>query len=213
MKKRGWIGVLFVICCLALLTACGLDQTEKAQAAKKMDDVQKESAYPEADAVAKEAYQAILDVDRSKILKMASTELYQDLSNPKTTDPDFSDQDIEQLKVSDPVIPGNYKASIQTSDYFLASHYDKTKETMYYLLAIQPQTKLADRFEWHTYTPNKEYQVFKIELIKVNKQWVLDENSDWFSMSTNDRAKFIDKLMHEKDKHTTVLHQDTLLEK
>lgn len=208
MKKRGWIGVLFVICCLALLTACGSDQTEKAQAAKKMDDVQKESAYPEADAVAKEAYQAILDTNKKMIFNLGTKELQSSLLLPNSPDPEFYSESIETIDASEDILPNNYSNSIKDDDYFLGVFNNVEREgILNYVLIIKPTEKLADANEWLTYSPDKEFQSFKIELVKEDGAWKLSQRRDWFSVKGSERDQFVQQVVDGQNKDVTVLHR------
>ncbi|MBC1373806.1 hypothetical protein HB847_15750 [Listeria booriae] len=214
MKKRGWIGVLFVICCLALLTACGSDQTEKAQAAKETNDVKKASAYPEADAVAKVAYEAILDGDKKGIFNLGSKDLQKSLLLENSPDPDFYSETIETINSSEVANPNNYKNAISTGDYFLGVYDNlKNKNRLNYLLILNPVDRLPDFQDWYTYTENKEYQAIKIELIKEDGQWKLEQNRDWFSIKGSERNQLVQNVVDVQNEKVTVLHRGTTFQK
>ncbi|WP_167630108.1 hypothetical protein [Listeria valentina] len=212
------------------LSACGdAPSKEKEEGAKaNTTDVKKASAYPEADEVAKQAFQASVDFDARVIYEDLASEKLQKYLIPETPkkeyafdnevygDSNFSSLDKESIKKEEVISPGDYQKLIDSKDYFFAV-YDqyKTKGVLDYILIGKSDGSYTLPGESNTvlaelYPDNTDYYVFKLELIKEHGDWKLSSYNDWpyfNETNTKKREARIREMVKGDDKRITVLHR------
>ncbi|MGJ8730962.1 hypothetical protein ACRW9N_10885 [Listeria aquatica] len=201
------------------LSACGDEPSkEKEEGAKaNTTDVKKASASPEADQVAKQAFQAIVDWNVREIYEDYSSKEYQEyLISDKSKDTNFQDLDRQMIHEDDEsLVPGEYKQLIDSKDYFFAV-YDQFKEkgALDYVLIGSTEygssgsgdgTPLTD-----IYSDNTDMYVYRLELIKEDGKWKLNAYQNWPNFNdwtTKKREARVQEMVKGDNEAVTVLHR------
>ncbi|MBC1399906.1 hypothetical protein [Listeria fleischmannii] len=216
MKKWCVVGLSLLL--MVVLSACGQGETEKAEAGSKTNttDVKKESPYPEADQVAREAFESIVDGDFKSIYEKYSSKDYQEyLISEKSQDTNFSGSDRQMIHEEDEILyPGDYKKLIQSGDYFLGV-YDqyKTEEVLNYILIGSTEhgaPGVGGTHRAEIYSDNTDLYVYKLELIKEDAKWKLNSYHSWphfDEFDVKDRDARVREMVRADSKKITVLHR------
>lgn len=209
MKK--WCVVGLSILLMVVLSACGQGETEKAEAGSKTNttDVKKESPYPEADQVARKAFEATVDWDPRAIYEDYSSKAYQEyLISEKSQDPNFSDLDRQMIhEESEVSYSGDYKKLMKSGDYFLGV-YDQYKSEgalNYILIGDTHYSSLTE-----VYPDNTDFYIYKLELIKEGSEWKLNSYHSWPHFDefyASDRDARVREMIQADSKKITVLHR------
>ncbi|WP_088816499.1 hypothetical protein [Listeria goaensis] len=229
MKK--WIGMSVAIVVIVILSACGgQEETKKAEAGSdNQTDVKKASAYPEADQVARNSFEALVDLDFRAIYEEHASKKLQDYvmeapasnspikSDSSYQDGNFSGLDKVSIKKEEALNPGGYKELVNDKDYFFAM-YDQLKDkgvlnyiligkatAGLYSLPGESGTPLAE-----IYPDNNKFYVFKLEMEKEEGKWKLSSYQSWphfDEFDASDREARIQKMVRADSKNITVLHR------
>ncbi|EUJ44703.1 hypothetical protein [Listeria fleischmannii] len=216
MKK--WIGMSMAILVIVILSACGgQDEAKKAEADSEINktDVKKASSYPEADQVAQNAFEAIVDWNAKEIYEDFSSKEYQKyLLSEESNDPNFSVLDRKMIaEKKESLNEGEYKKLIRSDDYFLAVYNQyKTKGVLDYILIGSTENGAPGEFGGLTevYPDNTDLYVYKLELVKEGSDWKLNSYHSWphfDEFDASDREARIQEMVKGNSKNITVLHR------
>jgi hypothetical protein len=225
MKKWCVVGLSLLL--MVVLSACGQGEAEKAEAGSKTNttDVKKESPYPEADQVARKAFEATVDWNPRAIYEdYASKELQDYLmekpdknwpiqSDDPYHDSKFANIDRDSIKNEETLNPGEYKKLIKEKDYFF-SVYDqyKTEGVLNYILIGATENGAPGVNDGYTevYPDNTDLYIYKLELTKEGSEWKLNSYHSWphfDEFDVKDRDARVRKMVQADSKKITVLHR------